>query len=77
MRPCISFATMNKNPFVEALRKSVEILGSQAAAARAVGVNQATISRWLAGRVQWAPHDLPASLERATEGKVKAKEFYP
>ncbi len=67
----------SKAPFVKALRRSVELLGSQAATGKVVGVDQATISRWLAGRVSWIPYHLPAALEKATQGEVKAREFYP
>lgn len=61
--------------FVTALRRAVEILGSQTAVGQAVGVDQATVSRWLAGRVGWTPFDLPRRIEEATEGRVKAREF--
>ena len=63
--------------FVDALKRSVDILGSQAAVASAVGVNQSTISRWLQGKVDWIPYDLPYDLESATLGKVNHGEFYP
>ena len=64
-------------PFVKALRKSVVVLGSQRAAGEATGVDQATISRWLSGKIGWIPYTLPIDLEKATNGQVQAREFYP
>ena len=67
----------NKALFVKALRRSVKLLGSQEATGKAVGVDQATISRWLSGKVGWIPYHMPIAIEKATGGEVKATEFYP
>ncbi len=61
--------------FVDALQRSVAILGTQAAVAEAVGVNQSTVSRWLKGQVDWIPWTMPQALETATSGQVKREEF--
>lgn len=68
---------MKDRPLVRALKRSVECLGSQKAVGDAAGVDQATVSRWLAGRIGWIPYDIGIHLERATNGQVHRKEFYP
>lgn len=62
-------------PFLPALRRAVAHLGSQDKAAAATGIPQGTLSRWLSGKVTKIPYDAPGKFEKATAGKVKAREF--
>jgi len=67
---------MTEEPsFIPALIRAVDHLGSQDKASAATGIPQGTISRWLRGEVKRLPYDAPLKFERATRGKVKAREF--
>lgn len=62
---------------MEALKKAVDIAGSQSALARAIGgkVKQAHVWNWLkAGTV---PAEHCAAIERATGGKVTRADLRP
>lgn len=64
-------------PFVIAVRKAVEIIGSQGKAAAATDIPQSTISDWVSGKTtKRFPYDAPAKFEKATGGQVKAAEFF-
>lgn len=58
-----------------AIKKAVDALGSQAALARACGVSQPAVFRWLNGRRVKA--DYVMAIVNATHGKVKAYEIRP
>ncbi|WP_200780894.1 helix-turn-helix domain-containing protein [Klebsiella oxytoca] len=60
------------NPYIQ---KAVEIAGGQAALARACGVSQPAVFRWLNGRRVKADHVM--SIVKATNGAVKAYEIRP
>lgn len=61
---------------LEALRRAVEILGSQGKAAAAIGVRQQTVSELLkVGKKVPAEWCIP--LERATAGEVTRHELRP
>lgn len=57
------------------IEKAVSILGSQAALARACGVSQPAISKWLSGGIV-SPENASA-IERATDGAVTRKQLRP
>lgn len=57
------------------IKKAVEALGSQAALARACGVSQPAVFRWLNGRRVKA--DYVMAIVNATGGRVKAYEIRP
>lgn len=57
------------------IQKAIEILGSQAALARACGVTQPAVFRWLNGRRVKADHVM--SIVKATSGHVKPHEIRP
>lgn len=59
----------------EVIKKAVEALGSQAALARACGVSQPAVFRWLNGRRVKA--DYVMAIVNATGGRVKAYEIRP
>lgn len=63
-------------PYVAPIRKAVELAGSQDKLSRLTGIPQGTISRWLQGSVTRFPYDVPMRIERATDGRVKAQEFF-
>lgn len=56
-----------------AIEKACEILKSQRALARAIGVTDAAISQWLEKGV--APEGRALDIEEATKGKVTVKEL--
>lgn len=57
------------------IQTAIEILGGQAALARACGVSQPAVFRWLHGRRVKA--DLVMSIVKATNGAVKAHQIRP
>lgn len=57
------------------VQKAVEILGGQAALARACGVTQPAVFRWLNGIRVKADHVM--SIVKATGGEVKAYQIRP
>lgn len=61
---------------IEALRRAIEILGSQSRAAEVVGVKQPTIS-WTSRHGQKVPAEWCIPLERATEARVTRQELRP
>ena len=63
------------SPFVIALRRCVDLLGGENSAARATGIPQPTLNRWLKGKTKRFPHDVPRKFEKATKRKVRAREF--
>lgn len=59
----------------EVIKKAVDAAGSQAALARACGVSQPAVFRWLSGRRVKA--DYVMAIVNATGGLVKAYEIRP
>ncbi|QLJ67766.1 helix-turn-helix domain-containing protein [Serratia marcescens] len=59
----------------EVIKKAVDAAGSQAALARACGVSQPAVFRWLNGRRVKA--DYVMAIVNATGGLVKAYEIRP
>lgn len=57
------------------IQTAIEILGGQAALARACGVSQPAVFRWLHGRRVKADHVM--SIVKATNGVVKAHQIRP
>lgn len=70
--------TKKDNPRLDAVRKAVELLGGQRAAARTLGCSQHKI--WKAVNDQLVggvDPQLAADLHRATKGKVKKSDMRP
>lgn len=61
---------------MEALTRAIEVCGSQAALARAVGVKQAHIWNWL-NRDKKVPGEFVMRIEQATGGQVTRYELRP
>lgn len=61
---------------IEALKKAIGILGSQAEAARAVGVKQPSIS-FIVTKGERVPAEWCIPLERATEGQITRHQLRP
>ncbi|EMA4781333.1 helix-turn-helix domain-containing protein [Providencia rettgeri] len=59
----------------EYIQKAIDLLGSQAALARACGVSQPAVFRWLNGRRVKADHVM--AIVNATNGHVKPHEIRP
>ncbi|MGH8651516.1 MAG: transcriptional regulator, partial [Gammaproteobacteria bacterium] len=58
-----------------ALQQAIDLLGSQAALARRIGIRPQAVQQWTAaGRV---PPDRCLAVEHATEGKVSRYELRP
>lgn len=66
----IGISNMNEH-----IKKAISILGGQAALARACGVTQPAVFRWLNGRRVKA--DYVMSIVNATNGEVKPYEIRP
>ncbi|WP_343227247.1 helix-turn-helix domain-containing protein [Serratia sp. 14-2641] len=60
------------NPYI---KKAIEIAGGQAALARACGVSQPAVFRWLNGSRVKA--DYVVAISRASNGEAKAHEIRP
>ena len=56
--------------------RAVDILGSQMALARAIGVSQARVWNWL-NRGDNVPAEVCRDIERATDGRVTVHELRP
>lgn len=61
---------------MDAISRAIEVFGSQAAMAAALGVRQPTVSEWLRGE-RPVPEERCVAIERATEGKVTCEELRP
>jgi DNA-binding transcriptional regulator YdaS (Cro superfamily) len=61
---------------MEALRRAIEIIGSQAELARRLGVKPQAFTDWLSG-TRPLPPLRAAQIEKILEGKVKARELLP
>lgn len=61
---------------MQGISRAIEILGSQAALASALGVRQPTISEWLRGGRRVPAERCPA-IERLTGGKVRCEDLRP
>lgn len=59
-----------------AIEKSCQIVGGQAALARAIGVTAPAINQWLSG-ARPIPIERCVAIERATGGEVSRKELRP
>ena len=57
------------------VEKAVDLLGSQVALAKACGVSQPAIHKWISGGVI-SPENA-AAIERATEGRVSRRDLRP
>lgn len=57
-----------------ALQKAVDVVGSQAALARAIGKKQQHVQYWLKTKV---PGEYVIQIEKATEGQVTRHELRP
>lgn len=58
------------------LERAVEIVGSQSALARILGVGRSRVNNWL-NRDLAIPAEFAVPIERATLGKVKRHELRP
>jgi DNA-binding transcriptional regulator YdaS (Cro superfamily) len=63
---------MNMNPHIT---KAIEILGSQTALAKACGVKQQYVFKWL--RMKQLPAERVIQIEKATNGKINRYEMRP
>lgn len=61
---------------MKALEKAIEIVGTQAELARALGVTPQHVWNWL-NRDEKVPAEQVIPIERATEGKVKRHDLRP
>lgn len=61
----------NTNPR-EALRRAIEAAGGTASLARSLGIHSQAVSQW-----ERAPAKRVFQIERATGGKVRARELRP
>lgn len=60
---------------MEALKKAVEIMGSQTALANAIKASPQTVNNWFRrGKV---PAEYCPAIEKATHGKVRCEELQP
>ena len=59
----------------EGIRTAIQICGSQALVAKACGVSQPTVFKWLSGGKMDVKH-IPEII-KATEGKVRAEDLRP
>ena len=62
-----------------ALQKAIDIVGGQTALAKAIGgdIQQPHVWNWLNRSNGIPPHEYCASIEKATNGQVTRKDFYP
>jgi len=67
---------MRKKFNIEAIQKAVEHFGTRVAFAEALNISYQTTSEWVKGR-KTPSIDNCIRIERATEGKVKAKDILP
>ncbi|EAB7491306.1 helix-turn-helix domain-containing protein [Salmonella enterica subsp. enterica] len=58
------------------IKTAIAIVGTQKELAKACGVSQAAVQKWLHGKAKVAPQNV-ASLVDATGGKVKAYQIRP
>ncbi len=63
---------MRKTP----LERAIDILGSQAALARALSTGRSRVHNWLNRDIRIAP-EVAIAIEQATGGKVKRSELRP
>jgi DNA-binding transcriptional regulator YdaS (Cro superfamily) len=61
---------------IEALREAIQILGSQSATARVVGVKQPSVN-WMARHGRKVPAEWCIPLEQATQGHVTRHQLRP
>lgn len=61
---------------MDALRRAIEIAGSQANLARLIGKKPGHVWAWL-HRDQRVPAEVCRAIERATDGRVKRHELRP
>jgi DNA-binding transcriptional regulator YdaS (Cro superfamily) len=71
--PMTSNEAAETNPLIE---KAVEVVGSKAALARAVGVKPPTVHQWI-NRERPVPAGKCRAIESATSGAVTAEELRP
>lgn len=62
-----------KNALIE---KAIAYLGTQTHLAKACGVSQNSVSKWLTGKSN-VSLEMALKIEKATKGTVKAGEFNP
>jgi DNA-binding transcriptional regulator YdaS (Cro superfamily) len=67
---------MRKKYNIEAIKEAVECLGGRRAFARALNISYQTSSEWVNGN-RTPSLDNCLKIERATEGKIKAKNILP
>ncbi len=60
----------------KAIKAAIAIVGTQKELAKACGVSQAAVQKWLHGKAKVAPQNV-ASLVAATGGKVGAYQIRP
>jgi DNA-binding transcriptional regulator YdaS (Cro superfamily) len=60
-----------------ALRRAIEVVDSQSALARALGINQQNVSYWLHEGKGKVPAEYCTGIERATGGKVTRHDLRP
>ncbi|OGT30437.1 MAG: hypothetical protein A3E87_01755 [Gammaproteobacteria bacterium RIFCSPHIGHO2_12_FULL_35_23] len=60
------------HPYFKALQKAIDVIGSQSAVARAVGVTQQTVYLW-----DYVPAHHVLKVEAATNGAVTRHELRP
>ncbi len=61
---------------IEALKRACELLGSQAALARALGVKPPTVKAWIDEK-RPVPARLCVAIEQVTRGAVTRQELHP
>ncbi len=67
---------MQKHSTCEAIEKAILIVGSQQKLAKAIGVTQGAVQKWLAGKQKPRGENV-ALIEAATDYKVKRHEIRP
>ena len=60
----------------EAIKTTIDFVGSQARLGKACGVSQAAVGKWLNGKAKPSPEKVPL-IVKATKGLVKNYELRP